>query len=50
VPKEEFEDLMTVMRIGEKIEKIGKLNDKSSSQKKSPKAQKNTLMNYFGSK
>ena len=45
VGKEEFEELMTLMRVGEKPERM----DKASPKKKSdvPK-QKNTLTNYFG--
>lgn len=47
VPTEEFEELMNVMRVGEKIEKVRNQSDKKKGQ---TKAQKNTLMNYFGSK
>jgi hypothetical protein len=44
VGKDEFEELMACMRVGEKPDKSGDTTRK----KQSPAKQKNTLMNYFG--
>ncbi|KAK3061737.1 hypothetical protein LTS18_005543, partial [Coniosporium uncinatum] len=49
VPKEEFEELMAILRVGEKPAKSDGTGTENGKKETTPKkAQKNTLMNYFG--
>ncbi len=49
IPEKEFEELMVLMKVGEKPDDTGKVvksTTKTKTVEKSP--QKNTLCNYFG--
>jgi len=49
VPKEEFEELMAILRVGEKPAKSDTTGKENGKKEATPKnTQKNTLMNYFG--
>ena len=51
IPAAEFEELMTLMRVGEKADSVkGKGPQSSRTEKFQTTPQKNNLMNYFGKK
>ena len=47
IPTAEFEELMTLMKVGEKPDAVG---GEAAKAKKSITPQKNNIMNYFGKK